>query len=242
MSLSYGGVKVLDGLNLEIKAGQTVGFMGPTGSQDHSRERHRALCRRKRGLVKIDGVDVRDYPLRKLRGCIAMTMQDVFLFSDTVESNIAYGVPDTPMENVLASAIAADADEFIRAMPDGYDTIIGERGTGLSGGQKQRISLARALAKNAPILILDDTTSAVDMDTERRIQERLRERPAKSTSIIIAQRVTSVRHADKIIVLDRGRIIEEGSHEELMRRRGYYYKTCAMQHGLAEAAAEGGAG
>jgi len=244
VSLAYGGLKVLDGLNIEIKAGQTVGIMGPTGSGKTALANLIArFTDVTEGSVKIDGVDVRDYPLAKLRGNIGMTMQDVFLFSDTVESNIAYGVPDTPMENVLAAAVTADADGFVRALPEGYDTIIGERGTGLSGGQKQRISLARALAKHAPILILDDTTSAVDMETERNIQEALRRRREKSTTIIIAQRVSSVRHADKIIILDKGRVVEEGTHGELMGLGGYYCKTCSMQHGFyAEdgEAAEGG--
>ena len=182
----------------------------------------------------MDGVDVRDYALRDLRGRIALTMQDVFLFSDTVESNIAYGVPDAPMDVVVAAAKIADADGFIRANPDGYDMIVGERGTGLSGGQKQRISLARALAKHAPILILDDTTSAVDMETEEHIQEQLRRMPDHATTIIIAQRVSSVMHADKILILENGRISEQGTHAELMRKKGYYYNTCVLQHGLLD--------
>jgi ATP-binding cassette subfamily B protein len=235
VSLAYNNTKILDGLNIHIEAGQTVGIMGPTGSGKTTLAN--VITRFTdvtEGSVKIDGVDVRDYSLNKLRANIGITMQDVFLFSDTVESNIAYGVPETPMENVVASSTTADADSFVKAMPEGYDTIVGERGTGLSGGQKQRISLARALAKHAPILILDDTTSAVDMETEQYIQEELRKRPEKSTTIIIAQRVSSVRYADKIIILDGGRVIEEGSHKELMKLRGYYYKTCAMQHGFSE--------
>jgi len=136
------------------------------------------------------------------------------------------------MENVLDSAVIADADEFVSGMPEKYDTIVGERGTGLSGGQKQRVSLARALAKHAPVLILDDTTSAVDMETEAYIQEHLQAMPKKSTTIIIAQRVSSVKHADRIYILDKGRILEEGSHRELMQKKGYYYHTCVLQHGL----------
>jgi ATP-binding cassette subfamily B multidrug efflux pump len=241
VSLSYGSTKVLDDLNFEIKAGQTVGIMGPTGSGKTTLANVIArFTDITEGSVKIDGVDVRDYPLSKLRGSIGLTTQDVFLFSDTVESNIAYGCPDTPMENVINSAVIADAHGFVSSMQEGYDTIVGERGTGLSGGQKQRISLARALAKNSPILILDDTTSAVDMETEQYIQEALRNRPNKCTTIIIAQRVSSVRYADNIIILDRGHVLEQGSHKELMKLKGYYYNTCAMQHGLSDDVMEGG--
>jgi ATP-binding cassette subfamily B protein len=231
---------VLDDLNFEIAAGQTVGIMGPTGSGKTTIAN--VITRFTdvtEGSVKIDGVDVRDYPLVKLRGNIGLTTQDVFLFSDTVESNVAYGCPDTPMENVITSSVIADAHSFVSSMQEGYDTIVGERGTGLSGGQKQRISLARALAKNSPILILDDTTSAVDMETEQYIQEALRNRPNKTTTLIIAQRVSSVRYADKIIILDHGHVLEQGTHKELMKLKGYYYNTCAMQHGLTAAGLEG---
>lgn len=250
VTLTYGNTKVLDDIDMHIRAGETVGIMGPTGCGKTTLlnviDRFVDVTE---GSVKLDGVDVRTWPLKKLRENIGLTMQDVFLFSDTVESNIAYGVPDTPVENVLASAAIADAHEFISGMTEKYDTIVGERGTGLSGGQKQRVSLARALAKHAPILILDDTTSAVDMETEQYIQEHLRDMPHKCTTIIIAQRVSSVKHADHIYILDKGRILEHGSHRELMQRKGYYYKTCIMQHGLEEEApipdaltgAEGGA-
>ena len=252
VTLTYGSTKVLNDVNMHIKPGQVIGIMGPTGCGKSTLvnviDRFADVTE---GSVKLDGVDVRRWSLKKLRRSIGLTMQDVFLFSDTVESNIAYGVPDTDMDNILASAVIADADEFVSGMPEKYDTIVGERGTGLSGGQKQRISLARALAKHAPVLILDDTTSAVDMETEEYIQQQLKAMPDKCTTIIIAQRVSSVKHADYIYILDKGRIIEEGSHRELMKKGGYYYKTCVMQHGLDEieadaafhldAAAEGGA-
>jgi ABC-type multidrug transport system, ATPase and permease components len=233
VTLAYGETKVLDDVNMHIAPGQVIGIMGPTGCGKTTLvnviDRFADVTE---GSVKLDGVDVRRWSLKKLRRSIGLTMQDVFLFSDTVESNIAYGVPDTSMENVLDSAVIADADEFVSGMPEKYDTIVGERGTGLSGGQKQRVSLARALAKHAPVLILDDTTSAVDMETEAYIQEHLQAMPKKSTTIIIAQRVSSVKHADRIYILDKGRIVEEGSHRELMQKKGYYYHTCVLQHGL----------
>lgn len=243
VTLEYGSTKVLNDVNMHIQPGQVIGIMGPTGCGKTTLvnviDRFVDVTQ---GSVSIDGVDVRKWPLDKLRKNVGLTMQDVFLFSDTVESNIAYGVPDTSMENILASSVIADADEFLSAMPEKYDTIVGERGTGLSGGQKQRVSLARALAKHAPILILDDTTSAVDMETEEYIQKQLANMPDKCTTIIIAQRVSSVKQADYIYILDKGRIVEEGTHRELMMQKGYYYKTCVMQHGLdeIEAAAEGG--
>ncbi|MBR4655287.1 MAG: ABC transporter ATP-binding protein [Oscillospiraceae bacterium] len=238
VSLDYGSIRVLNDVNMHIAPGKVIGIMGPTGCGKSTLvnviDRFVDVTE---GSVKIDGVDVRKWSLSKLRRSVGLTMQDVFLFSDTVESNIAYGVPDTSMENVLASAVIADADEFVSGMTEGYDTIVGERGTGLSGGQKQRVSLARAIAKHAPVLILDDTTSAVDMETEEYIQHQLQNMPDKCTTIIIAQRVSSVKHADYIYILDKGKIIEEGTHRQLMQLKGYYYKTCVMQHGLEEAEA-----
>ncbi|MBR5701857.1 MAG: ABC transporter ATP-binding protein, partial [Oscillospiraceae bacterium] len=197
VTLDYGSTRVLDDVSMHIAPGQVIGVMGSTGSGKTTLvnviDRFVDVTG---GSVEIDGVDVRKWSLKKLRSSIGLTMQDVFLFSDTVESNIAYGVPDTEMENILSSAVIADADEFVSQMPDKYDTIVGERGTGLSGGQKQRVSLARAIAKHAPILILDDTTSAVDMETEEYIQKHLAAMPDKCTTIIIAQRISSVKQAD----------------------------------------------
>ncbi len=239
VTLDYGSTRVLDDVSMHIAPGQVIGVMGSTGSGKTTLvnviDRYVDVSG---GSVEIDGVDVRKWSLKKLRSSIGLTMQDVFLFSDTVESNIAYGVPDTEMENILSSAVIADADEFVSQMPDKYDTIVGERGTGLSGGQKQRVSLARAIAKHAPILILDDTTSAVDMETEEYIQKHLAAMPDKCTTIIIAQRISSVKQADYIYILDKGRILEEGTHKQLMQQKGYYYKTCVMQHGLEDAEAD----
>jgi len=190
---------------------------------------------------------VREYDLYSLRKSVSMAMQDVFLFSDDVASNIRYGNVDASEEVVQACAKDADAAGFIRRMPQGYDTIIGERGVGLSGGQRQRISLARALAVGAPVLILDDTTSAVDMETEAFIQERLRERKSQSTTILIAQRISSVRDADRIYIVEDGAITEVGTHEELLAKKGYYYSIFCLQQGMTDdireelAAMKGGA-
>ena len=230
---------VLSDINLIAKTGQTIGIMGPTGCGKSTLV---SLIPRfmdvTHGSILIDGVDVRKYDLNTLRGIVGMSMQDVFLFSETIDANISYGDPEMPEERVIECAKDADADGFIRRTPDGYETIIGERGVGLSGGQKQRIALARALAYDTPILILDDTTSAVDMDTEAYIQERLRARKKKATTLIVAQRISSVKEADCIYILENGRISEYGTHEELLAKHGYYYNVYCLQNGIAE---EGGA-
>jgi ATP-binding cassette subfamily B multidrug efflux pump len=167
--------------------------------------------------------------LDELRGNIGVATQDVLLFSDTIDGNISYGNPDLPEEDVMKFAKLAAAHDFIGKMPDGYDTIVGERGVGLSGGQKQRIALARAMAVQPPILILDDTTSAVDLETEEHIQKSLRELDYSCTKIIIAQRVSTTAQADRILILDNGRVIEEGTHAELLAKRGYYYEVFKLQ-------------
>ncbi len=166
-----------------------------------------------------------------MRQNIGMAMQDVFLFSDTIEGNIAYGRPDCSFDEVKKAAIMADANHFIQNMPEGYDTIVGERGVGLSGGQKQRISLARALLKKPSILILDDTTSAVDMETESYIQKQLKTIGADCTVFVIAYRISSIKDADLILVMDKGRIIEQGTHETLLAKDGYYAAAFRSQYG-----------
>jgi ATP-binding cassette subfamily B protein len=183
------------------------------------------------GEIKIDGVNLKDMDLYSLRDNIGMAMQDVFLFSDTIEGNIAYGRPDCSFEEVEAVAKIANAHNFILQMQDGYDTIVGERGVGLSGGQKQRISLARALLKNPSIIILDDTTSAVDMETESQIQNELGSLHDNHNVFIIAHRISSIKDADQILVVDDGRIIESGTHEELLQKMGYYYTVFHHQYG-----------
>ena len=231
----YGSEVVFQDLSFEIRPGETVGIMGPTGSGKTTIVN---LIARfydvSSGSVRVDGVDVRDYPLVKLRASVGMATQDVFLFSDTIDGNIAYGDPDMPEEMVREYARAADADGFIRETADGYNTIIGERGVGLSGGQKQRLALARALAVRPPILILDDTTSAVDMETERLIQQNLSGLDFDCTKIVIAQRVTSVKDADKIIMLGERGIAEMGTHAQLLKNRGSYYDIYCLQQGIGK--------
>ena len=176
-------------------------------------------------------MNVKEYKLRELRGDIGMATQDVLLYSDTIDGNIAYGDSDMPEEEVQKCAELAAAHDFIEKLPDGYNTIIGERGVGLSGGQKQRISLARALAIKPSVLILDDTTSAVDMETEAHIQESLENLDFDCTKIIIAQRISSTKDADKIIILRDGRITEMGTHDELLKNKdGYYHEVFTLQN------------
>lgn len=235
VNLKVGGKTILQDIDLHIAAGQKLGIMGTTGSGKTSLIN---LLNRfydvTDGTVSIDGIDVREISLSTLRRSVSMAMQDVFLFSDTVEGNIAYGAPEMPFEEVRKWAKAADADGFVNRMEEGYDTLIGERGVGLSGGQRQRISLARAIAMKPSVLVLDDTTSAVDMETEKYIQHQLRNLPFPCTKVMIAQKVSSVQDADEIIILDEGKIIERGTHEELLAKRGYYYGIWALQNSIEE--------
>lgn len=223
---------VLKDISFHVEPGQTVGIIGATGSGKSSLVN--LICRFydvNQGRVLVDDIDVRNLSLQTLRGNIGIAMQDVFLFSDTIEGNIAYGNPDCTFEQVQAAAKIANADEFIREMPEGYDTIIGERGVGLSGGQKQRISLARAILKDPSIIILDDTTSAIDMETESLIQNELKKIADERTVFIIAHRISSIIHADQILVLDNGRLVERGTHEQLLAKKGYYSTVFHHQYG-----------
>ena len=223
---------VLKDISFHVEPGQTIGIIGATGSGKSSLIN--LICRFydvNQGRVLVDDIDVRNLNLQTLRGNIGIAMQDVFLFSDTIEGNIAYGNPDCTFEQVQAAAKIANADEFIREMPEGYDTIIGERGVGLSGGQKQRISLARAILKDPSIIILDDTTSAIDMETESLIQNELKKISDERTVFIIAHRISSIIHADQILVLDNGRIVERGTHEQLLAKKGYYSTVFHHQYG-----------
>ncbi len=232
VSFSYGEEKVLEDISFSAKPGQTIAIVGPTGSGKSTLV---SLIPRfydcTEGEVLIDGKNVKEYDLRHLRSGIAVAMQDVFLFSDTIEGNIAYGEPEAPMEKVEWAAGIASASDFITQMPEGYDTIIGERGVGLSGGQKQRMALARAILKDPAILILDDTTSSVDVETEFEIQKMLKSALKNKTTFIIAHRISSVKNADLILVLDKGRIVERGKHDQLLKENGYYRKVYETQVG-----------
>ena len=237
VDLKLNGAEVLKDINLDIKPGETIAIMGPTGSGKTSLVN---LIPRfsdvYAGKICIDDVPVGLYDLKKRRGSIGIATQDVFLFSDSVDGNIAYGDPDMPEADVQRFAKMACVD-FAEKLPEGFDTVIGERGTGLSGGQKQRIALARALAVKPSILILDDTTSAVDMETEKYIQEQLAALDFDCTKIIVAQRISTTKRADRIVILDKGRIADVGTHEELIARPGYYREVYELQNGVTR---EGG--
>ncbi|SHI83694.1 ATP-binding cassette, subfamily B [Clostridium amylolyticum] len=232
VSFSFEDGEVLKNIFFKAKPGQTVAILGPTGSGKSTLVN--LICRFydvTSGNVMIDGKDIRQWDVKKLRENIAVAMQDIFLFSDTIEGNIMYGAPNAPIDQVYSAAAIAGADEFIKSFPEGYETIVGERGVGLSGGQKQRIALARALLKNPSILILDDTTSAVDMETEYKIHKELNSLYNNKTTFIIAHRLSSVKDADEILVLDKGEIIERGTHKELINKKGYYYSVYLTQFG-----------
>lgn len=231
-NVSFGYTKdkpVLDKVSFTIDAGTTVGIIGPTGS---GKTTLASLIARfydvTEGAVFLDGVDVRFRTLESIHKTVAIATQDVFLFSDTIAGNISFCNPTMEIEQVYECAQLACADDFIRKMPDGYETIVGERGVGLSGGQRQRIALARAIAAIPSVLILDDTTSAVDMETEKQMQYNLHNLPFHCTTLIIAQRISSVKNADKIIVLEDGHV-DVGTHEELAARNRYYREVCELQ-------------
>ena len=239
VSFTFEDADTLSNVSFIAEAGKTVGIIGPTGSGKSTLTN---LISRfydpEKGKIRIDDVNVRYYDVRKLRANIAIAHQDIFLFSDTIAQNIAYGSPDADMERIIEVAKKADADGFIQKMSDGYDTIVGERGVGLSGGQKQRIALARALLQNPAILILDDTTSSVDMETEKFIFSMLRGYYENCTTFIIAHRISSIMNADLILVMEDGKIIERGTHDELIKQGGYYHSVFENQCGDFNVASE----
>ncbi|WP_315110863.1 ABC transporter ATP-binding protein [Clostridium intestinale] len=224
VSFSYNDeIDVLENINLNINSGETVAFVGTTGV---GKTTIASLLNRfydlQKGSILIDGEDIKDVTLKSLRDNISMVLQDTFLFNGTIYENIVYGWKEASKEQVLEASKAANAHEFIEALENGYDTVIGERGVRLSGGQKQRISIARAILRNSPILILDEATSALDTKTEKEIQAALDEISKDRTTIVIAHRLSTIRNADKIVVLERNGIKEMGSHDELILRGGTY--------------------
>jgi len=231
VTFSYNqGSPVLKNISFDIEPGQMVAFVGPTGV---GKTTIMYLLVRffdpDSGSIKIDGIDIRDVSLKSLHDNISMVMQDVFLFNGTIAENIAYGKEDATMEEIINAARIACAHDFIESLPDGYDTYIGERGVKLSGGQKQRLAIARAVLKDAPILILDEATSSVDTETENKIQEAINNLAGTRTILIIAHRLSTVKRADRIIVLKDGEIVEDGRHEELIALKGLYYSLSSGQ-------------
>lgn len=224
--------EILHDISFVIEPGKTIGIMGATGAGKTSViQLLQRLYDATDGKILLDNVDIKELSLAQLRQSISLVMQDVFLFSDTITENVKLGKRDYIDTTIVqAASKAAQANSFIEKMDDAYETVIGERGVGLSGGQKQRISIARALAKNTPVLVMDDSTSALDMETEHEIQKTLQELH-NTTKLIIAHRISAVRHADEIIVLDNGSIAERGTHEELMKQQGLYYETYVSQYG-----------
>jgi len=230
VTFGYGADPVLRNINLNIAPGEIVALVGSSGA---GKTTFVNLLPRfydvNEGRITVDGVDVRDATLRSLRGLMGFVTQEVVLFNDTVRNNVAYGRADADLGKVIAAATAANAHDFISALPLGYDTLIGEGGVLLSGGQRQRLAIARALFKDPPILVLDEATSSLDTESERLVQQALNNLMQGRTTLVIAHRLSTIRSADKIVVLDKGEIVEAGRHEELLARRGVYRKLYDMQ-------------
>lgn len=234
VTFAYNGRSpVIENLSLHIPAGKTIAIVGSTGSGKSTLVKLLLrLYEIQSGSITLDGIDIQDLKLRDLRACIGLVSQDVFLFHGTVAENIAYGSPDATTDQVMKAAKIAEAHEFIMQLPQGYETIVGERGQKLSGGQRQRIAIARAVVKNPPILILDEATSAVDNETEAAIQVSLERITVNRTTIAIAHRLSTVRNADCIYVMEYGKLVERGTHEQLLNLQGIYASLWRVQSGL----------
>jgi ATP-binding cassette subfamily B protein len=234
VDFDYGnGVPVLTDLDFEVKAGETIGIAGTTGSGKSTLVK--LLLRFydvSAGKISLDGTDIRQLKLDDLRRNIALVSQDVYLFHGTIGENIAYGLPGASAEAVAAASKAAQLHDFVMSLPDGYKTFVGERGIKLSGGQRQRLSIARAILKDAPVLILDEATSSVDTETERAIQENLNRFAQGRTALVVAHRLSTIRQAHRILVIDQGRVAEQGTHDELIAKGGIYADLWRVQTGV----------
>ncbi|NQW98585.1 ABC transporter ATP-binding protein [Bacillus stratosphericus] len=222
--------EILHNISLKVEKGQTVALVGMSGGGKSTLV---SLIPRfydvTSGSLEIDGIDIKEYKARSLRNQVGMVLQDTFLFSDTIKENIAVGDPEASFEKIVSAAKAANAHDFIMSLPEGYDTKVGERGVKLSGGQKQRISIARVFLKNPPLLILDEATSALDLESEHYIQEAMQKLAKDRTTFIVAHRLSTITHADLIVVMEQGEIVEKGTHEELMNRDSHYRHLFTIQ-------------
>jgi ATP-binding cassette, subfamily B, bacterial MsbA len=230
VSFSYGNTDVINTINLVIPKGKTVALVGQSGSGKSTLVD--LVCRFydvQKGSISIDGINIAAIKIKELRSLISVVSQDNFLFNDSIATNIALSHPGASQQQIIAAAKIANAHEFITAMPEGYNTVTGERGVKLSGGQRQRITIARAILKNSPIIILDEATSALDTESERLVQDAINNLMSNRTSIVIAHRLSTVRHADEIIVMQQGKIVERGTHDGLIGQNGFYKKLVDMQ-------------
>jgi len=230
VNFAYDDEKILDGIDVTILRGETVALVGASGA---GKTTIANLLPRfydpNAGRILFDGHELRSVTLESLRKQIGLVTQETMLFNDTVRNNIAYGRSDVPMEKIVAAAKSAHAHEFIESLPDKYDTIVGERGARLSVGQRQRVTIARALLKDPPILVLDEATSALDSESEKLVQEALEILMKNRTSLVIAHRLSTVRRADRILVMEKGKVVETGTHRELLERDGIYARFHSLQ-------------